>query len=209
MWNKGLQDPDGFGGHLPLFNGSLSGDGCRPFTPQQWAASLCWPPLTLQCVLWLMLLLLSDSHRCFFFFPWLFLNSLELLTLKPSPYINLTAWPLCSHVNASYCRVENISVTQTQAMQMTTQSHLCSVSVSARCCSACLPLFARNKGGRREVDYKGPSRGREERGGVTGGLMLFGWHVRYVFSSLVDGRQSQSPPEQRVFSSVKLSRRRL
>lgn len=146
----------------------------------------------------------------FFFFPWLFLNSLELLTLKPSPYINLTAWPLCSHVNASYCcRVENISVTQTQAMQMTTQSHLCSVSVSARCCSACLPLFARNKGGRREVDYKGPSRGREERGGVTGGLMLFGWHVRYVFSSLVDGCQSQSPPEQRVFSSVKLSRRRL
>lgn len=37
--------------------------------------------------------------------------------------------------------------------------------------------------------------------------MLFGWHVRYVFSSLVAGRQSQSPPEQRVFSSVKLSKR--
>lgn len=36
--------------------------------PQQWANSPCWLPLTLQRVLWLMLLLLSDSQCCFFSF---------------------------------------------------------------------------------------------------------------------------------------------
>lgn len=129
--------------------------------PQQSAISLCWPPLTPQRVLWLMLLLLSDSNSCscivFFIIIFIF-NLAQIIDTVTDPYINLTVWRLCSHVNASYCCcVENISVTQTQAMQMTTQSHLCSVSVFARC--ACLPLFARNKGGQREVDYKGPSRG--------------------------------------------------